>query len=201
MTHQAIRELLSEYADQRLDPAQRAAFESHLEGCAACTRLARSFLAALDEMHAFPSLEVSPGFVQTVMDRTVRRPSPGGWLDRVIRSLRMPRLSPAAAMALLALPVLLFAGTPQGRSLGREMTRVSHRAYSEVVRLYYRSGDFRDTAVAVRQKLPDQIGSTVDWIRQRLGKPAPAVEEESNRPEDPKRDIRSGAGLEDSPRA
>lgn len=180
MTHERFQDLLSDYLDRCLAPGDLRECEAHLAGCAECSHLASQVRQALREMRAFPRLEVPAGFTARVLERTTRRDRvPGPW-EVLASYFALPRISAAAAAALLAIPLIFMAGTRDGRQVTREVSMAAHQTYSNAVRLYYRRADLRETAVAVGRKIPGQIEETVDWIRHRIGSaegekaPAPA---------------------------
>ena len=169
MTHERFRELVSDYLDRSLSPADLRDFETHLAGCAGCSRLAETVQQALRDLQSYPRLEVSAGFTARVLEKTTRRDRvPGPW-EILWSYISLPRLSPAAAAALLAIPLILMAGTRDGRQLTREVSMAAHQTYSNAIRLYSRRSDLRETAVTVGRKLPAQIEETVDWIRRQIG--------------------------------
>jgi hypothetical protein len=146
--------------------------------------LADSFTSALADLHSFPRLEVSADFSLSVLERTSRRPS--AW--EAFRSwLGLPRFtfSPSAAGALLSMLLLFLAGTTEGKRAARELNMATHQTYSNAVRLYYRSGDLKQTATSMGRKIPGRLEGTVDWIRHKLGKQPgsdPKMKEPSEHP-------------------
>jgi len=171
MTHERFQDFLSDYLDRCLSPGDLRECETHLAWCAECSLLAAQVRQALRELQAFPRLEVPSGFTARVLERTTRRDRvPGPW-EVLWSYVALPRLSPAAAAALLAIPLIFMAGTRDGRQMTREVSMAAHQTYSNAVRLYSRRTDLRETAVAVGRKIPGQIEETVDWIRQRIGSP------------------------------
>jgi len=183
MTHERFRDLLSDYLDRTLSPADLGDLEAHLGECAECSGLAAGVRHLLGDLRAFPRLEVPAGFTARVLAKTTRLERVPSFWDVLWSYLALPRLSPAAAAALLAIPLILMAGTRDGRQLTREVSMAAHQTYSNAVRLYVRKGELRETAVAVGRKLPGQIEETVDWILLRVGgaegekTPAPAPAE------------------------
>ncbi len=168
MTHERLRTLLSDYLEDSLPSAERRELEGHLLSCSECSLLAERFREILRDLHAFPRLEVPAGFTRRVLERTSRRDrAPNPW--EVFRSWAgLPRLSPAAAAALLALPLIFLAGTRDGRQISREVSMALHQSYSNAVRLYGRRTDLQESAEAAGRKLPAQIEETVDWLRRRI---------------------------------
>ena len=169
MTHERFRDLVSDYLDRSLSPGDLRELETHLAGCSECSLLAEKVRLALRELQSYPRLEVPAGFSAKVLEKTTRRDRvPGAW-EILWSYIALPRLSPAAAAAILAIPLILMAGTRDGRQLTREVSMAAHQTYSNAIRLYSRRSDLKETAVTVGRKLPGQIEETVDWIRKRIG--------------------------------
>jgi anti-sigma factor RsiW len=168
MSHERFRNLLSDYLEGSLAPEELEFAHGHMEACGECARLAESLRLTLRDLHSFPRLEVPPGFTARVLEKTSRRRrTPAPW-EMVWSFLSLPRVSPAAAAALLALPIIFLAGTRDGRQMTRETSMAVHQTYSNAVRLYSRRGDLRESAVAVGRRIPGQLEETVDWLRKKM---------------------------------
>ena len=181
MTHDNFKALLGDYAEGILPVGQMRAFRQHLTSCSSCAAVADAYTSALADLHSFPRLEVPEGFTLRVLERTSRKPAPWeafwAWLG-----LPRLRLSPASAGALLSMLLLFLAGTSDGKRVAREINMATHQTYSNALRLYYRSSDLKETAAAMRKKIPGQLEGSMDWIRQRLEK-QPASEPRPAPPE------------------
>ncbi len=177
MTHEWFLDLLSYYLDRCLSPADLWECEAHLSACEECSRLLAQVGQALRELRAFPRLEVPAGFTERVLERTTRRDRVPGLWGTLWSYVALPRLSPAAAATLLAIPLIFLAGTRDGRLLTREVSMAAHQTYSNAVRLYSRRPDLRESAVAAGRKIPGRLEGTVDWIRQRIGSTDPQTGE------------------------
>jgi len=198
MTHRQWEDLLGEFLDGSLSAERRGEVETHLAGCVDCSRMAESLASTLRMLHSFPTLDVPLGFTEEVLRRTTRRSHGGAFWEIPWLGLRIPRVTPLGAAAMLALPLFLSVGSPRGRQALREVSMATHRTYSDAVRLYYRSEDLKDTAVALGQKIPGQLEQSVGWLRQRFGK------EEAPRPPQRKPadgDQKSWLPVVDHPRA
>lgn len=181
MTHENFKALLGDYAEGILPVGQMRAFRQHLTSCSGCAAVADAYTSALADLHSFPRLEVPEGFTLRVLEKTSRKPAPWeafwAWLG-----LPRLRLSPASAGALLSMLLLFLAGTSDGKRVAREINMATHQTYSNALRLYYRSSDLKETAAAMRKKIPGQLEGSMDWIRQRLEK-QPASEPRPAQPE------------------
>ena len=184
MQHERFRNLLSDYLEGSLAPADLRELELHLEGCRDCSSAAAALRETLSELRAFPRLEVPPHFTSRVLARTsMRDRSPAPW-EALWSWIAIPRLTPAAAAALLVLPLILLAGTRDGRRMTREANMAAHQTYSNAVRLYSRRSDLQDTAVAVGKKIPGQLEESMEWIRKRIesGEPEKAPQPKTGDP-------------------
>ncbi len=137
MTSGHVRELLSPYIDDRVDPEDRERIASHLAGCEAC----RADLTALQQvvglLHSVPPIPAPEGLRAAIRARMeqreeqVRRFLGGRWIPHV-GGARLPRLAGtwrpiAAAIAVVVIGMFVwnFAG-PQGTRLEeahRDVTR------------------------------------------------------------------------------
>jgi len=193
ITHARFRDLLCASLDDSLTELDRLEFQDHVRECTDCARLAQSLTDALRELRSFPRLDVPPGFVVRVLERTSRRPFAFGRWEYLGNWLRLPRIAPAGAAALLAFFLLVLAGTRDGRQVAREISMATHRSYSNTLRLYHRSEDLRETAVAVGQKIPGQFEETVGWIRRQI-RGGGDREQPQTRPAEPSRESRQTLG-------
>ncbi len=177
MTHERFQDLLSDYLESCLSPGDLREFEAHLAGCQECSRLAVQFRRTLLDLKVFPRVEVPAGFTERVLEKTTRRHKVRSPWEVLWSYVALPRLSPAAAAVLLAIPMIFLAGTRDGRALTREVSMAAHQTYSNAVRLYSRRSDLRQSAVTAGRKIPEQVlEETVDWLRQRIG----STEDEKN---------------------
>jgi anti-sigma factor RsiW len=168
MPHERFRNLLSDYLEESLEPADLRELEIHLKGCADCRLATARLRETLDQLRAFPRLEVPRHFLAQVVQRTrLSGRSVGPW-ENLWSWMGIPRLSPAAAAALLALPLIFLAGTRDGRRMTREVNMTMHQSYSNAVRLYSQRSDLRETAVAVGKRIPAQLEESMEWIRKRI---------------------------------
>lgn len=122
-----IHDLVGAYAVDALTPAERAQFEEHLAGCAACTaELAdhREALAVVADAHAVvPPAEVAAA----VLDRLVASRAHAGSLPEVARA------EPGAAPAVAALGTVRRRGAPARRWLAAAAAAASLFAGGVVV--------------------------------------------------------------------
>ncbi len=170
MTHRNWEDQLGDFLDGSLSAVRRGELETHLRECADCSRMVESIASTLRILHSFPSLDVPPDFTEGVLRRTTRRNHEGAFWEIPWLGLRIPRVTPLGAAALLALPLFLLVGSPRERQALREASMAAHRTYSDAVRLYYRREDLKESAVALGEKIPGQLEQSVGWLRQRFGR-------------------------------
>jgi Domain of unknown function (DUF4349)/Putative zinc-finger len=121
MTSGHVRDLLSPYIDDRVEPEDRERIASHLAGCEAC----RADLATLQEvvglLHSVPPVPAPEGLRAAIRSRVAqdRRVPAGRWIARVRGAMVGPLarswrpLAAAVAVAILGMFVWNFAG-PRG---------------------------------------------------------------------------------------
>jgi hypothetical protein len=98
---------LSDYMDGLLQPAEKTAFDHHVNGCARCTPLVAGVSHLLTTLHTLEPVEPSPKFVDSVLTATLGAPSwrnMKGWL----RGLSSPRFIYGAATVAATMFLVLY---------------------------------------------------------------------------------------------
>jgi anti-sigma factor RsiW len=79
MTCRELNDVLAEYLDRALPPADRARLEAHLVDCGACVAYVRSYLATVRAAKAtgegadvMPAVRGPEDLVEAILDATVR---------------------------------------------------------------------------------------------------------------------------------
>ncbi len=73
-------ERLSDYLDNRLDPADVTDLNRHADVCADCTRLIERVGTAVQRMRSLAPVEVPPLLINSILDQTIGpRPTKAGW--------------------------------------------------------------------------------------------------------------------------
>jgi anti-sigma factor RsiW len=91
--------LLLDYGTRRISPADAAALERHLSGCAACREMVAGRQAVQSALDLWEAPSVSPEFNRQLYQRIQQKPA---WRDRLCESVRWlaaGRGIPAAAAA------------------------------------------------------------------------------------------------------
>lgn len=115
-----IEERLSEHLDGLLDAAERAAFESHVAGCAQCRTLVAQVSGALEQVHRLEMVEEPPRLATAILDQTLGPRAPKkswkafGWLQ----PLWQPRMAMGFATVALFGVVTLQAMGVQVSEIG-----------------------------------------------------------------------------------
>lgn len=112
-----VTELLTEYADNRLDPATRIDLEQHLAHCQACSAEWAALRAYFDAMDSLPRVRAPADFLTSVHAR-LEQP---GWFKRLMSWLFIPMklklpFEAAGLIAASLLVVLLYRGTEPEKS-------------------------------------------------------------------------------------
>ncbi len=104
-----IKERLSEYVDDILDPETRALLDEHLSACKDCQHTLASLKAVVSELGALDSVEPPEDFLDQLHERMEKRPR----FPRILRTLFMPmrvkiplEFAGAVAVAILVFSIL-----------------------------------------------------------------------------------------------
>ncbi len=101
--------------------ADRAAFEQHMAGCAACAEMARDVMSAVSFMEIAADVEPPPVLVAKILHGTkdgwelsLRAKGPRGWINRIFAPILQPRLVMGAMLTLMSVTMLSrCAGAPK----------------------------------------------------------------------------------------
>lgn len=122
MTCTETRDLFSALADDALAPAERAALDAHLAGCAECRRELAAFGRTVAMVRAIDPAHAPAGFVDRVL--AAARPEP--WSTWLARRLSAPwptlPLGAAALLLVAGLAVLLFRASPEQQQTARQQS-------------------------------------------------------------------------------
>jgi len=191
MTCTETRDLFSALADDALTPAERAALDAHLAGCAECRRELAAFGRTVALVRAIDPAHAPAGFVDRVL--AAARPEP--WPRWLARRLSAPwptlPLGAAALLLVAGLAVLLFRASPEPQQTARYQSAPPAPAPTRETTpsgasdtLQDASRDAGASATATREVAP------VEEAKNRLEQAAPAAKsaETSVEPTAPARD-------------
>ena len=121
MTCAEARALFSALVDDELSPAERAAVDAHLGGCAECRRELARFSSTVSMVRALPAERAPVGFV----DRVVDTAHPVPWPQRLARRLFVPLrvkvpVQVAAVLLVATTAVWVFQRTPELQQAARQ---------------------------------------------------------------------------------
>jgi hypothetical protein len=136
------RKHINPWIERKMGDAQKASFETHLEGCGFCQKEVIAF-RKLNELlgSTFPALEPSPNFERMFWQKIIERQKEPWWAkaSRTFDSwLPMPNLSQALAVLVFA---LIIGGASGALSAMNALT--SEQTVSSRVSVQYLSG-FRE---------------------------------------------------------
>ena len=121
MTCADARALFSALVDDELSPAERAAIDAHLAGCAECRRELARFSSTVSMVRALPPERAPVGFVDRVIDAAHPVPWPRRLARRLFVPLRVKVPVEIAAVLLVATTaVWVFQRTPELQQAARQ---------------------------------------------------------------------------------
>jgi len=94
-----VRDMLSEYIDNRLGREKRSLVEHHIETCEACSRELESLMMTVQLLHRVPEVAVPSSFIV---------PLPKPTRERAFKPVGLRWLRPATAVVAIALVALLM---------------------------------------------------------------------------------------------
>jgi anti-sigma factor RsiW len=180
-----IEERLSEHLDGLLGATERAAFDSHVAGCARCVALVAQVSGALEHVHALEMLEEPLHLAPAILDATLgpRQPKKSwkgfGWLAWL-----QPALQPRMAMGFAT--VVMF-GWVSLWAMGVQPSKIS-MSDLHPVKLYQESSRQAHLIYARGEKFVSDL-RVVYEIQSRLRpaqeeQPAPQKPEPKKNPQD-----------------
>jgi anti-sigma factor RsiW len=119
MTCTETRDLFSALADDALTPAERAALDAHLAGCAECRRELAGLLRTVKLVRAIDPERAPAGFVDRVLAAARPERRPKRLARRLLASWPKLPLGAAALFLVAGLAVLLFRGSSEQQQAAR----------------------------------------------------------------------------------
>ncbi len=165
MTSDHVRDLLSSYIDDRVEPEDRERIARHLASCEACRADLGALQQAVGLLHSLPPVPAPDGLRAAIRLRVQqgRRLSSGQWIPRFLGAMLTSfagswrPLAAAAAVVVLGMFAWNFAGPPGARfaEVRRELTRSNSSAPSPAA-----SGVNDATTTEPSQKAAFQVPGT-----------------------------------------
>jgi hypothetical protein len=149
MTHLEIENLASDYLEGLLTPANRAAVEAHLTGCAGCRELFGDVRRVLELCRSAEEVEPAPWLVSKILLATAgeRKPTLFEQLAALFRPVLQPRVAYSIAMTVFAFSIIINAAGLNLRNLRFEdlnprtwyyrADRAGHLMYARAEKFYY----------------------------------------------------------------
>src|SRR5881628_3284322 len=119
MTCTETRDLFSALADDALTPAERAALDAHLAGCADCRCELAGLLRTVKLVRAIDPARAPAGFVDRVLAAARPEPAPKRLARRLLAPWQTLPLGAAALFLIAGLAVLLFLGSHEQQQAAR----------------------------------------------------------------------------------
>jgi anti-sigma factor RsiW len=141
MTCERIEELLSDYIEGGLAPAERTDVEAHLAACPACAEFAGLMKDALEAAAGFSEVEPSPALFARLYEIPEKAGRRKGLARNVFGWLTRPAFQPyyaAASALLIVLSFVLF--HPEGRGIRKQIDIGLHRGVGTVEKLWADAG-------------------------------------------------------------
>jgi len=154
MKCEKIEELLSPYLENELSAEENIAVKHHLKTCPSCS----SLLSSLEEIHEsltdFPELEVS----QSLRERLYALPRKKRKFSLALDFFLRPSLQPVLAVASVFFILLSFYFFhPNKKSINQSLEQQLHLGYSKIVRLYAKTGYFKEDLNAFKENFLDSL--------------------------------------------
>jgi hypothetical protein len=149
MTHLEVENLASDYLEGLLDPASRAAVETHLVDCFACRELLSDVLHMLGYCRSAEQVQPAPWLVSRILLATTgaRRPTLLEQFAAWFRPALQPRVAYSLAMAVFAFSVIVNSAGFNLRELRVDdlnprtwysrANRSGHLMYARAEKFYY----------------------------------------------------------------
>jgi hypothetical protein len=177
------RALFSALVDDELSPAERAAIDAHLAGCAECRRELARFSSTVSMVRALPAERAPVGFV----DRVVDAAHPVPWPQRLARRLFVPlRVKVPAQVAVVLVvattAVWVFQRTPELQQAARQEAPAAPAVTPPASPPAVRSRQSRPTpppAVASRDSAPETPALLKDGATSPGAKAEPEAKEKA----------------------
>ncbi len=112
-----IELILSEYLDRSLPADEQEQVAQHLEGCPNCSALFHAMQSALALCHNFPTLDMDPRCIESILLHTSGRPRTRSFREAlnqyILRPLLTPRLAIGTSLAALFLIIMFDVMMPK----------------------------------------------------------------------------------------
>jgi hypothetical protein len=170
-------QLLSEYMDGCLPDEEMAGIAQHLETCESCSALLTEMRSALSLCQRYPTLDVDPDVIETILLRTSGRPRTLSfkekWNRYILRPFLAPRFAVGAGLAALFLVLAVNFMIPRLSSaitslaptnLLQFMDRGVRQTYGEVLKAYEAKNQWQDRFSRFKKNTWNSMRSIMEQI-------------------------------------
>jgi len=175
MTCTETRDLFSALADDALTPAERAALDAHLAGCADCRRELAGLLRTVKLVRAIDPSRAPAGFVDRVLAAARPEPAPKRLARRRLAPWQTLPLGAAALFLIAGLAVLLFRGSHEQQQAARYQPTTPGPAAQAPTAAPRETGSSATTATRESTPAaPPARSRKLETAKNRVEQPAPA---------------------------
>ena len=175
MTCTETRDLFSALADDALTPAERAALDAHLAGCADCRRELAGLLRTVKLVRAIDPARAPAGFVDRVRAAARPEPAPKRLARRLLAPWQTLPLGAAALFLIAGLAVLLFRGSHEQQQAARYQPTTPGPAAQAPTAAPRETGSSATTATRESTPAaPPARSRKLETAKNRVEQPAPA---------------------------
>ena len=175
MTCTETRDLFSALADDALTPAERAALDAHLAGCADCRRELAGLLRTVKLVRAIDPARAPAGFVDRVLAAARPEPAPKRLARRLLAPWQTLPLGAAALFLIAGLAVLLFRGSHEQQQAARYQPTTPGPAAQAPTAAPRETGSSATTATRESTPAaPPARSRKLETAKNRVEQPAPA---------------------------
>jgi len=141
MNCREFREIFSDYLEGTLEERLRLEADEHLARCADCSALVERAGANIRLLSGLPDLDPGDDLLKKLYS-IAGPPEKTAW-QRVFDFLGRPSVQPLlTALTVLMIFFTFLAGHPDGKALRKSFNRELHEGYSQIERLYAKTGKF-----------------------------------------------------------
>ncbi len=154
MKCEKILELLSPYVENELSAEEKVAVKNHLQTCPSCSSLLLNLEETHESLADFPELEVSQDLLERLyaLPRKKRKFNLG--LDFFLRPSFQPVL---AVVSIFFILISFYFFHPNKKSIHQSLERQVHLGYSRIVRLYAKTGYFKEDLSAFKDNFLESL--------------------------------------------
>lgn len=142
MTCQRFESLLLDYLEQTIASEDLIEVEKHLKGCSRCAELAGLMRCEVEILRTMPEVEPGNELIGRLLAIPDKQSQQKFSIFRFLTGFfNQPAWQPVlATLTVFMIMISFLTQHPRGRSFQKEISRMVHSGYSQVERLYARTG-------------------------------------------------------------